>query len=252
MPVGRRLAIPGRKIANCGLRMNDRATRLVWDLPVRVTHWLLVITVLGSYVTSQWGTKLFNWHKYCGYTILVLVTFRIAWGFVGTRYARFEQFMRSPRQALQYFGTLGSKADSRCYVGHNPLGGWSIVAMLALLMAQASTGLFANDDVSSVGPLFGWVSNSLSNTLTKFHHIFFNMLEALIVLHILVIAYYGYRKKENLLTPMVTGRKPATIAKESDEIQGSQIVLALAMVAALAGALAVVLLLAPEASLAIF
>jgi cytochrome b len=180
------------------------------------------------------------------------VTFRIAWGFVGTRYARFEQFMRSPGRTFQYFGTLGSETESRPFVGHNPLGGWSIIAMLALLMAQAGTGLFANDDVSSVGPLFGWVSNPLSNTLTKFDHLLFNLLEAFILLHILAIAYYGYIRKEDLLTPMVTGRKLATIAKKSDEIQGSQIALALAIATGLVGALALALFLAPETSLSIF
>jgi cytochrome b len=232
--------------------MNARATRLVWDLPVRMTHWLLVISVLGSYVTSQMGTKLFNWHKYCGYTILVLVTFRIVWGFVGTRYARFEQFMRSPTQAARYLRILRTKAGSASPIGHNPLGGWSIVAMLVLLMAQASTGLFSNDDISSVGPLFGLVSITLSNAFTKFHHRIFNALEILILLHVATVAYYGYVKNDNLLTPMISGRKLATIAQESDEIQGSRIVLALAIVAVLVGALAVALLLAPEASLSIF
>jgi cytochrome b len=232
--------------------MNDRATRLVWDLPVRMTHWLLVISVLGSYVTSRFGTKLFNWHKYCGYTVLVLVTFRFVWGFVGTRYSRFEQFIRSPAQVVRYLRILRAKAGSTSDIGHNPLGGWSIVAMLAILMAQASTGLFANDDISSVGPFFGLISNSLSDTLTKYHHLFFNMLEFLIVLHILAIAHYGYVRKVNLLTPMISGRKLATIAQESDEIQGSRIVLALAIVAVLVGALAAALLLVPQASLSIF
>jgi cytochrome b len=232
--------------------MDERGTRLVWDLPVRLVHWLLVISVLGSYVTSQLGTKLFNWHKYCGYTIIVLVSFRIVWGFVGTRHARFAQFLRSPRRTFQYFEILGSDAGSRSFVGHNPLGGWSIVAMLFLLLAQAGTGLFANNDVSSVGPLFGWVSNSLSNTLTKFHHLFFSLLEALILLHISAMAYYGYVRKEDLLTPMVTGRKLATVAKKSDEIQGSKIGLALAIVTILVGALVLALFLSPEASLSIF
>jgi len=232
--------------------MNDRSTQLVWDLPVRITHWLLVIAVLGSYVTAQFGVKYFTWHRYCGYTILVLVNFRIVWGFVGTRYARFGEFMRSPRRALQYLGAFGRDAGSRSYVGHNPLGGWSIIAMLGLLVAQVGSGLFANDDVSRVGPLFGWVSTPLSNTLTKYHHLFFNMLEAFVVLHISAIAYYGYVRKEDLLTPMVTGRKSAAIAQKFDGIQSSKVVLAFAIVAALVGALVIVLLLAPEASLSIF
>jgi cytochrome b len=232
--------------------ISERASVFVWDLPVRVAHWLLVISVLGSYVTSQFGTKLFNWHKYCGYTILVLVTFRIVWGFVGTRYARFEQFMRSPRQAFRYFGILVSKAESSSYVGHNPLGGWSIVAMLVLLIAQGVTGLFANDEISSIGPFFGWVSISVSNTLTQFHHVFFDALEILIVLHVVTVAYYGYVRNENLLIPMITGRKSAAVAQESDEIQGSKIVLAFAILVFLVSAFAVLVAFAPEASLSIF
>jgi cytochrome b len=124
--------------------------------------------------------------------------------------------------------------------------------MLALLTAQGITGLFANDEISSIGPFFGWASISLSNTLTKFHHVFFDALEILIALHVVAVAYYGYVRNESLLIPMITGRKLAAVARESDEIQGSRIVLAFAILVVLVSAFAVLVAFAPEASLSIF
>src|SRR5450631_2455014 len=229
----------------------ERTTRLVWDLPVRVTHWLLVISVSGAYLTSRFGTRMFKWHRYCGYTVLILVTFRIVWGLVGTRHARFENFLRSPRHAIEYLWKLRSTSVSLASVGHNPLGGWSVVAMLALLIAQAGTGLFANDDIISTGPFFGWVSHALSNALTMYHHVIFNALEALLGAHVLMIAFYGYVRKVNLLTPMVTGCKPAALVAEPEEIHGSRVFLALGIIAVLGGALAAALFFAPAASLSI-
>jgi cytochrome b len=223
-----------------------------WDVPVRVTHWLLVVSVAGAYASSRSMAKLLSWHKYRGYAILILVTFRMVWGFVGTRYARFGEFLRGPRDAARYFRELCARASPKDHVGHSPLGGWSVITMLVLLLAQASTGLFANDDISKVGPFFGWVSNFLSNTMTELHHRFFIALKALIGLHILAIAYYRFAKRVDLLTPMITGLKSAALVPDSKSIHGSRLLLALSIVVILTIALWAGLAFAPKTSLSIF
>ena len=134
------------------LTMPHATTRLVWDLPVRITHWLLVACVGGSWATHYAGVEWFQWHRRLGYAVLVLVAFRVAWGFVGTRHARFANFLRGPRAIVEYL------RSDRETVGHNPLGALGVVAMLGLLGLQAATGLFANDEIMNAGPFYGWIS----------------------------------------------------------------------------------------------
>jgi cytochrome b len=217
-----------------------------------MTHWLLVGSVAGSYATSRSITKLFSWHKYCGYTVLILVSFRIVWGFVGTRYARFEEFLRTPRCAAGYLQRLRRHALPAVHIGHNPLGGWSVITMLVVLFAQAGTGLFANDDVSRAGPFFGWSSLALSNSLTRIHHLVFVLLEGFIFLHILAIGFYGYVRKVDLLKPMITGCKSAELVSASNAIADSRVLLAILIVVLLTIALVVGLAYAPATSLSIF
>lgn len=222
---------------------------------MRIVHWLLVLAVTGSWITSKFSASLFKWHEYCGYTVLVLVGFRLVWGLVGTHYARFRQFVRGPRAVARYMvrlATLSSRSDAPLSVGHNPLGGWSVVLMLVLLMSQAATGLFANDDVSNVGPFFGWVSSSLSNRLTSYHHRIFVALQVLIALHLAAVAFYLFVRRENLVLPMLTGRKPFAAGSLEGQVAGSRLWLAGAITALLAAALALAIRLAPEATLSIF
>jgi cytochrome b len=226
--------------------------RRVWDLPVRLTHWLLLIAVSGSWISAELSGNAFRWHEYCGYTVLVLVSFRLLWGVVGTRHARFASFLRGPRAILGYLRRLRSPATYRPSVGHNPLGGWVVVVMLSLLLCQALTGLFANDEVINTGPLYGWVSGAQSDALTRLHHRFFHLLQGVVGLHITAALLYLLVRHDNLVWPMVTGRKPADEVPASEEIRGSRLWLALLLVAMLAAALALAIRLAPEASLSIF
>ena len=228
-----------------------RHTRLVWDFPVRVAHWLLVISIAGCYVTSRF-TYEFTWHKYCGYAVLVLATFRSIWGLLGTRHARFSHFVVGPKQVWHYLSTMWVKTNTQISVGHNPLGGWSIVAMLVLMIAQAGTGLFANDEIANVGPLYGWVADPVSTGFTSAHHIIFKGIAALVALHIVAIAFYGCVLKTNLLTPMVTGRKPAQWVPESQAIGNSRTWLAILIILILVSILAAIVTSAPRASLSIF
>jgi cytochrome b len=105
---------------------------LVWDVPVRLAHWLLVLAVAGSWLTHYGGAAWFAWHRRCGYAVLLIVAFRIVWSFVGTPHARFAAFVRGPRAVLAWL-----RGGAPTGIGHDPLGALSVVAMLALLFAQA-------------------------------------------------------------------------------------------------------------------
>jgi cytochrome b len=220
--------------------------RLVWDLPLRVTHWLLVLTVAGAWATHYAGTEWFEWHERLGYATLVLVAFRVAWGFVGTRHARFANFLRGPAAIIAYVrGKAGAEP-----AGHNPLGAVSVVAMLAALLFQASTGLFANDEIANAGPFYGWISQETSNRLTGLHEANSDLLLILLALHVAAIVWYAFVRRRRLVPAMVTGRKDDVPPGEG--IVGSRVGRALAILAALAVALALAIRAAPEGTIALF
>jgi cytochrome b len=179
---------------------------LVWDLPLRVFHWLLVLLVVVSWVSVSIGGNAMQIHFLSGYAVLALVLFRVLWGFLGTAHARFESFLRSPAAAIAYLRALRSGGAMR-HLGHNPAGGWSVVLMLAVLLAQAGTGLFANDDIAAAGPLAKLVSKTLSDRITGIHHLNVKLLYALIGLHLSAVAYYYFCKHENLVKSIFTGFK---------------------------------------------
>lgn len=174
---------------------------LVWDLPTRLFHWLLVAALLGAVVTGQLGGGLIEWHGRFGLAIVGLVAFRLVWGIAGSTYARFAHFFPTPARVKAYL------AGQWRGEGHNPLGALSVFGLILLLTAQVVTGLFANDDITFTGPLFDLISKDLSNRLTGLHHRLSNLLIALVVLHIAAIAFYGHFKKKKLLKPMITGWK---------------------------------------------
>ena len=179
---------------------------LVWDLPTRIFHWLLVALVAFSFYTGKTGGTLMQYHEWSGVAILVLVFFRVCWGFLGGAHARFTGFLKGPREVWRYATGLFGR-DYQPHLGHNPMGGWSIVAMLAALLVQAGTGLFANDDIFTEGPLYAWVSKETSDWLTGIHHLNQNILLGLVALHLGAIVFHFVVKRENLVTPMLTGRK---------------------------------------------
>jgi cytochrome b len=203
-----------RKIDN--YQKTGRSTRvLVWDLPTRLFHWLLLICVILSFVTGNIGGNLMEYHMLSGYAIFVLLIFRLAWGFVGSRTARFSSFVKSPMTVLSHVGVLLQKKEETPYLGHNPLGGWSIVAMLLALFVQVATGLFANDDILTEGPLYAWVSKETSDLFTWVHLTNRYLLVALIAVHIFAVFFYFFYKHENLIGPMITGVKRWHAATEN-------------------------------------
>lgn len=221
-------------------------TRLVWDLPLRGFHWCLVLSLAGSWVTHELGVQWFEWHVRFGYVTLVLVGFRLAWGFVGPRHARFASFLRGPAAVLGYLRGGGEA------VGHSPLGALSVLALLIALLMQALTGLFANDDIFNNGPLYGYVDKDTSDALASLHRQGWDVLKVLVILHLLAIAYYQLVRRIDLLRPMWSGRKPAHRVPPGEEISSSRVLLAIVIVALLAAVLGAVVVTAPEASLSFF
>lgn len=178
----------------------------VWDLPVRLTHWALVLCIAGLYATGEYGLLTMEWHFRFGYATLALVLFRLMWGVFGSEHARFADFVRGPGAVIRYLRDWRS-AGYRPAVGHNPLGALAVLAMLALILAQAISGLFSNDEIEWFGPLSERISVQASADLTDWHHLGQSLLLALIALHLLVIAAYRLIKREDLVKPMLTGRK---------------------------------------------
>ena len=174
----------------------------IWDLPTRLFHWALAICIVLGIVFVKIGGNAIQWHAYCGYTALALILFRVIWGFVGSQYARFASFVPSPARLIAF---LRGQVDGG--LGHNPLGALSVIGLLLVVLIQALTGLFADDDIFFQGPLAKYVSNSTVALLTSIHRFNQYLIFALVGLHIAAISYYYFIKRENLVGPMVTGDK---------------------------------------------
>ena len=226
---------------------DNGGTRLVWDLPLRLFHWLLVVCMAGSWLTHELGVEWFVWHVRIGYVTLVLVAFRIAWGVVGPKHARFASFLRGPGAVLAYL-----RGRTPPPAGHNPLGALGVVAMLLLLCAQALTGLFSNDEILNTGPLYGYLSDAQSDRLSGLHKANFNLLIAFAAMHVAAIAWHRWRKRVDLVRPMWSGRKPAAQVPRGEEIEGHRLWLAAALVILSAVVLWRVVATAPPASMSFY
>jgi len=191
----------------------------VWDTPIRLFHWLLV-ALLGF---SWWSGKQHDmeWHRLSGYSIFALLIFRIYWGVVGARTARFAQFVRGPRALLAYARSLTGDGYAP-KPGHNPIGGWSVVLILATLATMVIAGLFSVDvDGLESGPLADYVSFEQGRLAAAIHHFVFNFLLLLVALHVLAVLFYLARLGQNLIGPMITGRRRAGDGEPIEELGGS-------------------------------
>jgi cytochrome b len=190
----------------------------VWDLPVRLFHWLLVISIATSWATAELGWM--RAHFLSGYTILTLLLFRLGWGVVGSYPARFATFVKGPRAALDHLRELRLPLDqSSPVLGHNPLGGWMVVTLLLVLLTQPGSGLFTSDDIMVDGPLVDLVSGAVVKTLSTVHRLLFKLIFALAAIHIAVVAAYLLIRGENLIRPMITGRKPVPTGMEPEGLE---------------------------------
>ena len=171
----------------------------VWDLPTRIFHWALAACVAGAYISVKVGGLWMDWHVRFGLAVLALLIFRLVWGFAGPRYARFGQFVRGPSTVFAY---LRGKVPHT--LGHNPLGACSVIALLLVLGVQAGSGLFANDDIITTGPL-AYLDDTWSARLTALHNLNEWPIIVLVAMHVAAIFWYQFRRRQNLIGPMVTG-----------------------------------------------
>jgi cytochrome b len=216
----------------------QRQSVRAWDLPTRVFHWSLVLAVISAYVSfrfsEKFGDNTLKWHRYNGYAVLILLVWRLLWGFVGSSTSRWSAFVRWPWTAARYAFDLLRGRD-RHYLGHNPLGTWMILAVLGVVAAQATLGLFTvehND--ASWGPLYKRVSEAMQKDLSGLHiRVFYYVLLPLLAAHITANVLYGLVKKDPLIRAMVTGKKPAAPYEDQSEaaIVAHPVVLALVCLA---------------------
>lgn len=178
----------------------------VWDLPVRLFHWALVVLIVLLWGTAEWGWLDLQWHARFGYATLALLLFRIAWGIAGSESALFSDFVRGPRAVASYVRSTLTPARER-FAGHNPLGGWSVVALLAVMLVMAVTGLFASDDVAFEGPLVALVRDRVVDAMTDLHEATQYVLLALIGLHLVAVLFHETLMRDPLIVAMFSGEK---------------------------------------------
>jgi cytochrome b len=192
----------------------------VWDLPTRLFHWALTLTVICLLATGFGGVM--EWHFRFGYTALSLLLFRVIWGFIGGRWSRFSAFVYGPRSLVAY---LQGRAHPDHLVGHTPLGALSVFALLVILIAQVATGLVSDDEISAAGPLTRFVPGAVVSLASGWHaNIGVWIVIALASLHILAVLYYVRVKRQQLVRPMIDGDKqlPAGAAAPSRDDAGSR------------------------------
>ena len=208
----------------------------IWDLPTRLFHWALVLCVIGSVVTAKLGGNATVWHLRLGYAALALLAFRLSWGVIGGRWSRFSSFVYSPAALWRYLRGRPAAGD-HFEVGHSPLGALSVLAMLVWLLVQVGSGLIADDEIATTGPLVRFVSNELSLAWTGYHKGLGQWgLYALVSLHVAAILYYRVGKKRDLITPMLRGDKQVAADVPATRDSRATRLLALALLAACAAA----------------
>lgn len=202
----------------------------VWDWPVRVTHWSFAALVPAMWLTAE--NSLWWWHTRLGVVLLGLLVFRLIWGFVGTRTARFADFVRGPGAVIGYLRGEGAGT-----IGHSPLAALSVVALLAAMSAQVGMGLFAGDPYDgATGPLNPLVGVATADRLTDWHETFYLAVLGLAALHIAAIAFYTVVLRQRLVKPMVTGER---VVEHDEPGTGSVSVPALIFAAVAAAGIAV-------------
>jgi len=211
----------------------ERVVR-VWDLPTRVFHWALVVALIAQVTTGKIGGGALTWHLRIGYCIFALIVFRLVWGFVGGHWSRFSTFVYGPASMLRYLRNRRVASDV-FHVGHNPLGSASVFAMLAILMVQVATGLVADDEIATTGPLNRFVSTPFGLSATAWHKgAGLAIILTLVVLHVVAVMFYRVRKRQDLIGPMFSGDKrlPAAVPGSVDDRMSRMRALAIIVVSA--------------------
>lgn len=206
----------------------EKPTIKVWDAPVRIVHWSLVVLICFSWWTYP---EHMDWHQISGFGVIGLLVYRIAWGFVGSTTARFSSFLAGPANVADYLRRLPQR-DQHQPLGHNPAGGWSVVAILLVLTGQVVSGVFAVDvDGIESGPLSYLVDFETGRWAADMHALCFIILQGLVAVHILAVLFYLVVKRANLIRPMITGRKETTLNDVALRFPGSLRILTVALIA---------------------
>lgn len=215
----------------------------IWDLPTRIFHWLLVACVIGLVLSAEFDFM--DWHFRLGYAVMALLLFRLLWGVAGGRWSRFSSFLYSPLTVLRYLRGQGEPAHA---AGHSPTGALSVYALLLFLAAQVASGLFSDDEVAASGPLTAWVSAGFVDKASWYHSKVGKLiLIVLVALHVGAVLYYLWRKRVNLVRPMITGDKAlaASVPPSRDDCWTRLLAAALSLLAT--GLVLLLLRLAPGA-----
>jgi cytochrome b len=201
-------------MAQTGLGASEKAIRviLVWDVWTRLFHWLTAALIVVAYITYRFGWM--EWHARAGDAVLTLVVFRLLWGFFGSQTARFSRFVAAPQAAFAHLAQIFRREPDR-QVGHNAAGGWMVLLLLALVLGEALSGIYVQNDVANQGPLSEITPARVANAITASHWIFWDALLGAMSLHVLAIIVYAAVKGQDLLRPMVSGQKrlPADVAQ---------------------------------------
>lgn len=197
-------------------RSDPAREQMIWDPLLRGFHWSLALFVTAAWLLGKFGPASMVLHFWCGYVVTGLLAFRLLWGFVGPETARFSHFLRGPGSIADYMRSFFLREPSN-WPGHNPLGGLSVIAMLAVLAAQVSSGLISDpDDFINVGPLASYVSAATRTKAVGWHDLGANLVLILVGLHLATILYYRLWKREDLVRPMLTGRKQVRSSKSGN------------------------------------
>lgn len=208
----------------------------VWDLPTRLFHWSITACFAGLVITGSIGGNAMVWHFRLGYAVFTLLLFRMVWGFIGGYWSRFAAFLYAPNTVLAF---LRGHRPPHATTGHNPLGALSVFAMLGFLGVQVATGLISDDEIAFSGPLTPFVSNATVSLATSYHKDIGRLiLLALAALHVLTVLFYLWKRRDNLIKPMVLGDKelPMQVSLESSRDDARSRLLGVAVLAACAGA----------------
>jgi cytochrome b len=204
---------------------------------------MLAILVVFSFATGKIGGSWMDWHLRSGYAILALLLFRLAWGFFGSATSRFSAFVRGPNTFLAYARDIVARRH-RAAIGHNPMGGWMVLAMLTVLLAQAATGLYADDEIATTGPLAAKASNATVSQMSSFHAYNSWIVMVLVLIHVMAIATYWLAFKDDRVRPMWNGWRE--VEAGTVEPQRRPVVLAAVLLFVCAGAVYWLVILYPR------
>jgi cytochrome b len=226
--------MPASKSSSTGTRNDLKHAEhvAVWDLPTRIFHWTVLCLVSTSWLSAENGYM--KLHLWSGLTLLTLLLFRLAWGLLGSTTARFSNFVAGPGRVIGYLRST-IKGEKLLHAGHNPAGGWMVILLITALLLQAGTGLFANDGLHFNAPLALLVSNDVSDQLTELHGKVFNFILLLVWMHVVAVFFYLCVRGENLIRPMVTGKKHSAYLPQGHALRFTPLPVALLVIALSAG-----------------